>query len=275
MAVFFAFRGTSSHWEGHGDIAVIEVEGTILQSKKIVEQLGRVEKNDRIQGLLLRVNSPGGSVGASQEIYQAVKRIRQKKKVVVSMGSIAASGGYYIALGADQIVANAGTITGSIGVLMDYTNVEELLAFLKLHAEVLTAGNLKDAGSPLKPLTPEDRAYLQSILDNLHKQFQQAVVENRDLEPEEVEELTRGQVFTGTQAKAAGLIDQLGNQQDAIDLLANLLEIEGEPRLIYPKKEKVNYMDLLMSGELESHLINSVYALREKRFMYLAKGIYQ
>lgn len=268
-------RSASDSLEGSGDIAVVEVRGPILDSKKIVQQLGRVENNEDIYGLLLRVDSPGGSVGASQEIYQAVKRIAAKKKVVASMGSVAASGGYYVAVGADKIVANPGTLTGSIGILMDYTNVEDLLKFLKIHAELLTAGEMKDAGSALKPLSQKDREYLQSILDNLHEQFKNAVGENRNLKKEEMDSLGNGRVFTGAQALQIGLVDQLGNQQDAVDLLAEMLGIKGKPKLVYPRKEKIHYLDLLTSGELENRLLNSFYSLREKRMMYLTKGIYQ
>lgn len=271
----FALRSASDSLEGSGDIAVVEVRGPIFDSKKIVQQLDRIENNEHIHGLLLRIDSPGGSVGASQEIYQAVKRVAKKKKVVASMGSVAASGGYYVAVGADKIVANPGTLTGSIGVLMDYTNVEGLLKFLKIHAELLTAGEMKDAGSALKPLSEKDREYLQSILDNLHEQFKNAVGENRNLQKEQMDSLGNGQVFTGAQALQLGLIDQLGNQQDAVDLLAEMLGIKGKPKLIYPRKEKIHYLDLLTSGELENRLLNGVYSLREKRMMYLTKGIYQ
>lgn len=257
-----------------GDIAVVEVQGPIVESNDVVDQLDRVEKNENIKGLLLRVDTPGGGVGPSQEIYQSVLRVKKKKKVVVSMGGVAASGGYYIAVAGDKIVANPGTITGSIGVLMDYTNLEELLAYLKIHAELLTAGKLKDVGSPLKPLTPEDRAFLQSILDNMHTQFKKAVQEGRNFSAEKINEIGDGRIFTGQQALKEGLVDKLGNKQDAVDLLAEMLKIKGEPKLLYPKKKKLNVLDLLMEGDLENRLLKLFYSLREGRALYLTKGIY-
>lgn len=273
MAIIIYFGGGEGTLESRGDLAVIEVNGPIFDSKEIVEQLDRVEKNDHIKGLILRLDTPGGGVGASQEIYQAVKRVRKKKKVVASMGGIAASGGYYIAVAADKIVANPGTITGSIGVLMDYTNIEQLLDFLKIHAELITAGKLKDVGSPLKPLTPKDRAFLQSILDNMHQQFKKAVQEGRHLDPAKMDEIADGRIFTGEQALDLGLVDKLGNQQVAIDLAKELLNIKGEPKLLYPKKKKLKLMDLLLDQDLEAGLLRLYYSFREGRALYLTKGI--
>ncbi|MDX1386468.1 MAG: S49 family peptidase, partial [bacterium] len=174
----------------------------------------------------------------------------------------------------DKIVANPGTITGSIGVLMDYANLEQLLAYLKIHAELLTAGNMKDVGSPLRPLTPDDRAFLLSILNNMHQQFKKAVQEGRQLSEEKINEIGDGRIFTGQQALKEGLVDKLGNKQDAVDLLAEMLEIKGEPKLLYPKKKKLNVLDLLMEGDLENRLLKLFYSLREGRALYLTKGIY-
>jgi protease-4 len=195
--------------------------------------------------------------------------------VIASMGGVAASGGYYIAVGADKIVANPGTITGSIGVLMDYTNVQELLDFLKIHAEILTAGRLKDVGSPLKPLKPEDRQFLQSILDDMHQQFKKAVQEERKFSPEKIDELADGRIFTGQQALKLGLIDKLGNQQVAIDLAKEMLGLKGEPKILYPKKKKTEILDLLLNGELDTNLLKLLYSFREGHALYLTKGIIQ
>jgi protease-4 len=260
--------------EAHGDLAVVEIRGPIMDSKEIIEQLDRVEKNENIQGLVLRIDSPGGAVGASQEIYQAVKRIKKDKKVVASMGTVAASGGYYIAVAADKIVANPGTITGSIGVLMDYTNVETLLDFLKVHAELITSGKMKDVGSPLKPLSEEDRKFLEAILQDMHRQFKQAVQQGRGFDEAKINELGDGRIFTGQQALEAGLVDQLGNQQDAVDLAAQLLGIEGKPKLLYPKKKRVDFMDLLLEGDYETKVLKMIYSLSEKRALYLPERIF-
>lgn len=274
FAVLFALEDDDLSLDKRGDLAVVEVKGPIMDSKKLIEQLDRVEKNKKIKGLLLRIDSPGGAVGPSQEIYQAVKRIKKDKKVVVSMGTVAASGGYYIAVAADKIVANPGTITGSIGVLMDYTNVERLLDFLKLHVELITAGKMKDVGSPLKPLSEEDRQFLEGLLENMHQQFKRAVQEGRGFDEAKINEIADGRVFTGEQALEAGLVDQLGNQQDAVDLAAKILGIEGEPKLLFPKKKKINFMDLLLGEDIETKVLNLIYTLSEKRVLYMPRRIF-
>jgi len=260
---------------GRGDLAVVTVKGPIFESKEIVDQLDRVEKNDDIKGLILRIDSPGGAVGPSQEIYEAVKRLKKTKKVIATLGGVAASGGYYIAVAADKIVANPGTITGSIGVLMDYTNIEDLLGYLKIHAELITAGKLKDVGSPLRPLTPEDRAFLQSILDNMHQQFKTAVKEGRGFDQAKIDQIADGRIYTGQQALQIGLIDRLGNQQVAVDVAKEILELKDDPKLLYPKKKKMNILDLLLDGDLENRALKLFYSLREGRALYLTKGIFR
>ncbi len=274
IAVVVVADGGSSTFGPSGDIAVIEITGPIMDSKDIIEQFDRLEKNEDIPGVLVRIDSPGGAVGPSQEIYQAVLRIKKTKKVVISMGAVAASGGYYIAVAGDKIVANPGTLTGSIGVLMDYTNVERLLDFLKIHAELLTAGKMKDVGSPLKPLSETDRAYLEDILQNMHAQFKKAVQEGRGLDAAKIDEIGDGRIFTGQQALELGLVDQLGNQQVAVELLAKMLEIDGEPKLVYPKKKRLNILDLLIEGDIETRILKVIYSLSERRALYLTKGIY-
>jgi len=275
LAVLLWSNGSDGVLGGRGDLAVVTVKGPIMESKEIVDQLDRVEKNDHIKGLILRIDSPGGGVGASQEIYQAVLRIRKKKKVIASLGGVAASGGYYIAVAADIIIANPGTITGSIGVLMDYVNVQDLLRFMKLHAELLTAGKLKDVGSPLKPMTEQDREFLQSILNNMHEQFKMAVQENRKIDQKKMDEIADGRIFTGQQALAVNLVDKLGNQQTAIDVAKEMLDIKGEPKLLFPKKKKTKLLDLLISGDLETKIFKWFYLVRERRALYMTKGIIQ
>lgn len=274
IAILIMVQGDEGVFDARGDLAVIEVKGPIVESKEIVKQLDRVEKNKHIKGLILRIDSPGGGVGASQEIYQAILRLKKKKKVIASMGGVAASGGYYIAVASDKIVANPGTITGSIGVLMDYVNVEDLLGYLKIHAELITAGKLKDVGSPLKPMTPTDRKFLQSILDNMHEQFKKAVQEGRGFNKEQIDKIADGRIFTGEQALAANLVDKLGNQQTAVDLAKEMLGIKGEPKLLYPKKKRPKLLDLLMNGDLEAIFLKSYYSMRQGRAVYLTKGIF-
>ncbi|MFO1462170.1 MAG: signal peptide peptidase SppA [bacterium] len=277
LMLFFAFLMVSE--EGgtalfsKEAVAVVEIKGGIFEPKETLDELNRVYENDDFKVLLLRIDSPGGAVSPSQEIYQAVLRVKEKKKVIVSMGTVAASGGYYIAAAADKIVALPGTITGSIGVLMDYTNVEQLLSFLKVHAEILKAGKMKDVGSPLRELTPEDRAYLQGILDDMHRQFKEAVAKGRNLPIEEIDKLADGRVFTGEQALKLKLIDELGGQQKAVDLAKEMMGWTEEPELFYPKKKKPGLLELLADGQAESRLLKWIYFLREGRALYWTKGI--
>jgi len=278
MLLFFAFAMVSGD-DGGGSffskekLAVVEIKGGIFDPKDALDELNRVYKDDSFKILLLRIDSPGGAVSPSQEIYQAVLRVKEKKKVIVSMGTVAASGGYYIASAADRIVALPGTITGSIGVLMDYTNVEQLLDFLKVHAEVLKSGKMKDVGSPLRSLTPEERSYLQGILDDMHRQFIEAVAKGRNMPVEEIEKLADGRVFTGEQALKLKLIDELGGQQTAIDAAKKMMGWTEEPELFYPKKKKPGLMELLADGQAESRLMQLIYSLREGRALYWTKGI--
>jgi signal peptide peptidase SppA, 36K type len=273
LAAFWMLGEDEGIFAARGDLAVVEINGPIFESKEILEQLDRVYKNDHVKGLILRIDSPGGAVGSSQEIYQGVLRVREKKKVIASMGTVAASGGYYIAVGADKIVANPGTITGSIGVLMDHTNVEELLKFLKVHAEILKSGRLKDSGSPLRPMTPEERQLLQGILEDMHRQFKEAVAKGRNLKLEKVDEIADGRIFTGDQALKLGLVDEMGNQQKAVDIAVEMLGIKGEPKLLYPKKKKVDIFELLATGESEVWFKKIFYSLREARVLYWIKGM--
>lgn len=273
IALFITFGDEEGVFQARGDLAVIEVKGPIFDSKEIVDQLNRVYKNDHLKGVILRIDSPGGGVGASQEIYQAVLRLKEKKKVIASMGGVAASGGYYIAVAADKIVANPGTITGSIGVLMDYTNLEELLKFLKIHAEILKAGKMKDIGSPLRPLTLEERKYLEDILENMHQQFKTAVMKGRNLEADKINQISDGRIFTGEQALAAGLVDKLGNQQTAVDLAKEMLGLKDEPKLVFPKKKRPKLLDLLTGDGLESSFLKLFYSMREGKALYWTKGI--
>lgn len=261
----------SDDWpQPKGDIAIVEVKGTLFESGPINEKLEKYRKNDSVKAVVLRVESPGGSVGSSQEIYTEVKKLVQKKKVIVSMGAIAASGGYYIAAPASKIVANPGTITGSIGVRMDHVVLEELLKWAKISAEILKAGQLKDVGSPLRKLTPEDRAVLQGLLDNMHAQFLQAVAEGRKIDIEEVRKIGSGRVYTGEQALDLKLVDQLGNLEDAIDLAAKEAGIKGEPKLIKPEKPKSLWIDILLGRESEERVQSFVGRLLTPKALYLA-----
>ncbi len=223
---------------GEDRVGLIRVEGVILDSQWTVGELKKFGDNPSVKAIVLRIDSPGGGVVPSQEIYDEVKRVRNKhnKAVVASMGNVAASGGYYIAAATDRILANPGTLTGSIGVVMETANIEGLLSKLGVEGVVVKSGRFKDVGSPLRKMSDEERAVLQAVMNDVHSQFIQAVAEGRSMEVADVTPLADGRIFTGRQAKEAKLVDELGTLEDAIRLAADLGGIEGEPRIIEPKR---------------------------------------
>jgi protease-4 len=223
----------------------VEVKGVIAQSSGIIEELQQYLEDKEVKAIILRIDSPGGGVGPAQEIYREVMRIKAKKKVVTSMGSVAASGGYYIASASDLIVANPGTITGSIGVIMQFSNFEELLKKIGIKGVVLKSGEHKDIGSPFREMTPEEKKIMQEVLDNVHQQFIRAVAEGRKLDRAKVVEIADGRILTGEQAKNLGLVDQMGNLQDTIEITAKMAGISGKPNVLYPKK-RLSIWELLM-----------------------------
>ena len=233
-------------------IGLVEVKGMILDSRETVRQLRHFLKNDDIRAVVLRVDSPGGVVAPSQEIYDEVRKFAAKKKIVVSMGSLAASGGYYISAPATLIYANPGTITASIGVIIKLSNIEALMDKIGIKATVVKTGKFKDSGSPVRELTEEDRAMFQSVIDSTHNQFVKAVASGRKLPEEEVRRIADGRVLSGEQALALKLVDRLGTLQDAIEEAGRLAGIKGEPEVILPPKRKLNYLDLLSGGMEET-----------------------
>ncbi|MEK7725893.1 MAG: signal peptide peptidase SppA [Nitrospirota bacterium] len=233
---------------GEDRIALIRIEGVILDAQETLGELKKFSENPSVKAIVLRIDSPGGGVVPSQEIYDAVRRVRTKsnKAVITSMGSVAASGGYYIAAATDRIVANPGTLTGSIGVIMEMANVEGLLQKIGVEGVVVKSGKYKDVGSPLRKMSEEERGLLQTVMDDVHKQFIEAVAEGRSLEVTEVQALADGRIFTGRQAKAAKLVDELGNLEDAIQLAADVAGIEGEPKVI-EQRRRFSIRELLES----------------------------
>lgn len=226
-------------WAEKDRIALIEINGVITESEETIDNLRKYSQEEGVKGIVLRIESPGGGVVPAQEIYREVLAIKEKgKPVVVSMGNVGASGGYYIACAATKIFANPGTITGSIGVIMALSNIEELLGKLGLKTTVIKSGKHKDMGSPLRPLSEEERAILQKLLDDVHYQFIKAVAQGRKLPLDKVKELADGQIFTGQQAKNLGLIDQLGTLEEAIAYTGKLAKIPGKPKVVKPEKKK-------------------------------------
>jgi protease-4 len=228
-------------------VALIRIEGVITDSKDTTEELKEYVKNPSIKAIVLRIDSPGGAVAPAQEIYEEVRKAVAKKKVLVSMGSVAASGGYYIASPATRIIANPGTLTGSIGVIMEIPNIEGLMNKLGIKTEVVKSGKHKDIASIFRGIGKEERAILQGVLDNVHTQFIKAVAEGRKMLPSDVEKISDGRVFTGEQALKAGLIDELGNLEDTVQVAAKLSGIKGEP-VIVSKKERFSLIDLIREG---------------------------
>lgn len=248
-SLVFKHRDNSfSNVEGVG---LVEVKGMIVDSTEPVRQLRYFLKKDSVKAMVLRIDSPGGVVGPSQEIYEEVRKLAARKKVVVSMGSLAASGGYYIASPATLIYANPGTITASIGVLIKFSNLEGLFGKLGVRSTTIKTGSFKDAGAPDHPLTAEDRAMFQALIDSTHQQFVKAVAEGRKLPIDEVSKIADGRVLSGEQAKAAKLVDRLGNLPDAIEEAGRLAGLKGEPDIILPPKKKVNFLEMLVEGAEE------------------------
>jgi len=225
-------------------VALIRVEGPILDSKNTIDELKEHLKDPSIKAIIMRIDSPGGAVAPSQEIYEEVRKAVTKKKIVVSMGSVAASGGYYIASPATRIVANPGTLTGSIGVIMEIPNFAGLLNKLGIKSEVVKSGRHKDIASVFRGIKKEDREILQNVLDNVHGQFILAVAEGRKMLPEDVRKIADGRIFTGEQALKVGLIDEIGNLEDAVKVAGKLSGIKGEPEVV-SKKERFSFTDLL------------------------------
>jgi protease-4 len=262
-ALYFIGRsaGTSGRFTFGDKIAIVEIRGVIAQSSEIIEEIHQHLEDDGVKAIILRIDSPGGGVGPSQEIHREVLKVKEKKKIVTSMGSVAASGGYYIACASDLIVANPGTITGSIGVLMEFTNIEELFKKIGIKGVVLKSGELKDMGSPFREMTPEERRIIQEVIDNVHQQFIKAVAEGRKLDRLKVTQIADGRILTGEQAKQLGLVDRIGNLEDAIDATAKLVGIEGKPDIVYPKK-KFSIWELLIRETVSAIL----ETLQEKGF---------
>ncbi|MCJ7596616.1 MAG: signal peptide peptidase SppA [Desulfobacterales bacterium] len=238
--------GPSSRFSFREKIGVIPIEGAITDSRAIISQLVEFKKDGQIKAIILRVNSPGGGVAPSQEIYREVRKTVMSKKVIASMGSLAASGGYYVASAADKIVANPGTLTGSIGVIMEFVQVEELLKKIGVGMEVIKSGEFKDIGSPHRKMSEREKELIRALILDVQKQFVEAVARGRNLPLDKVEEIADGRILSGAQAKELGLVDQLGNFEDAVDLAKSLAGIKGEITLVYPKKTRGRIWDLLL-----------------------------
>ena len=256
ILVLIVTRGSDSGGDwveemaGSGErIGIVEVNAPIWDAGDWIDDIDRFRRNDQIKGILVRFDSPGGVTGASQELYSALKRARAEKPVIASMGNIATSGAYYAALGADSIVANPSSTTGSIGVIIEFTQFRELMEKIGVQSDVVKSGKFKDSGNPARELTPEERAYFQEYIDDAFDQFVQIVATERRLDEAAVRKLADGRVYTGRQAKELGLVDILGDQYHAIEVLAGMAQIDGNPTVVHPPRSRTyEWMDLLLEN---------------------------
>ncbi len=236
-------------------IAVVPLKGVLTDAEEILAQLDRFSRNDAVKALVVRIDSPGGAVGAAQEIYREIDRVKKVKPVVASMGSVAASGGYYAAIGAEKILASPGTLTGSMGVILKFPNLEEIFQKIGYKDEVVKSGPMKDIGSPSRPLSADERSLLQELIDEVHKQFVADIAASRKLSPERVREFADGRIFSGESAKKLGLIDDFGNFNDAVRLAAELAGHSGKKTiLLYPEDDRLSFFKLFAENSISNLL---------------------
>lgn len=254
-------------------IGVVDLDGVILTPQPVVDELKNFADDSSIKAIILHVNSPGGGVAASEEIYREVKRVREekKKKVIVSIETVGASGAYYVSSAADKIYADNGSIVGSIGVIAEWVNYGDLMKWAKLKSEVIKTGEFKDTGNPARELTPAERAYMQSLIDNMFGQFIHAVADGRGLKYDDVKSIADGKVWTGQEALSMKLIDKVGDFQAVVNDTAKSVGISGEPTLVRPERERRSLLDLLL-GDLSKYIPDQESVMgRQVGFYYLWK----
>ncbi len=242
-------------------VGLLRVEGVLEDVTWTIDQLHDLAKNGRVKAVVIRVDSPGGAVAPSQELFEEILKVRDEKPVVVSMGTVAASGGYYIACAADHILANPGTITGSIGVIAQFPNWEGLMGKIGVGSKSITSGKFKDAGSPFRPMTPEEEALFSGLVQDTYAQFREAVIEQRELSAETIDPYLDGRVLTGRQALELGLVDELGNLQDALDKAAELGGIDDRPPRVVEPREEVGGLFRFLTGTTPEELAGSLTGL--------------
>lgn len=259
VAVAYWARGTTPTFRLSNTVGVVTIEGEIWESRSIVEQLEDYRDDSRVEAIIVRIDSPGGAIVPSQEIYSAILELREEsdKPVVASMAGLAASGGYYIASACDRIVANRGTITGSIGVIAQWLNYEGVLEWARITPVTITSGAMKDVGNPFREMSDEERAYFQALLGQMHQQFIDAVLEARagKMDREQLTAIADGRVYTGEQAIEIGLVDDLGTMWDAVDIAADMAGID-EPALMWPRPYSPTLMDMFFGGEQTETVID-------------------
>jgi len=253
-------------------VGIVRVEGVITGSEEVIREVEELAKDDRVKAIVIRIDSPGGSVAPTQEIYDTILEAGKKKKVVASMGSVAASGGYLLACGAEKIVANPGTITGSISAIMHFANVQELMRKVGVTSSVIKSGKFKDIGSPVRDMTDEEKTLIRRLVDDVYEQLVDTVSQRRKMSRESVIRIADGRILTGRQALQAGLVDFLGNQKYAVRLAGKLAGIKGEPEVVYPAKERPLFLDLLvesMAVSVKKALVQEKQRSEGLNFLYL------
>ena len=266
----FGFALLPDHWKSpSGEIAIVNIHGMLMDSRDIVQQLSDYRHNPQVRGVILRIDSPGGAVAPAQEIYSEILKLRANNKTVyASMGTVAASGGYYIACAADYVLANPGTLTGSISAVMALNNIEELTKKVGVKPNIIKSGKFKDLGSPLRAMTPEEQILLQNVVNDVHEQFVDAIAKGRGLPLSEVRRVADGRIMTGQQALKLNLIDEVGGLEKTIDLLAKKIGITGKPKVI-EQKEKIPFLGWLLQGKFSNRLAETFIPSPQPRLQYL------
>jgi protease IV len=267
-----AWMGGGSGDFGGEAVGVVEIDGAIVDARDTIEHIRRFREDEDIKAIVIRIDSPGGAVGPSQEIYREIRKTVGTKKVVASMGAVAASGGYYVACATDGIVANPGTITGSIGVIMGYTNFRQLLDKIGMVPVVIKSGPYKDTGSPTREMRDDEREILQTITNNIHEQFVSAIAEGRKMDRALVEQVADGRIFTGEDAKTRGLVDRLGNFEDALEWAGELGGIDGDVVPVYARDEKLSLLRYLMSSSISNWMSTVIHPGIYADYRYMPEG---
>lgn len=247
-----ALSGKQRSFSLNEKVGVVLVEGVITDAREIVKQLNDFGKDDSVKAVVVRIDSPGGGVAPSEEIYGAIQDLKKKKKVVASMGSIAASGGYLIACAANKIVANHGTLTGSISAIMHFANLEDLLKKIGIRSSVIKSGKFKDIGSPTRDMTAEEKALLQSVIDDIYDYLLDVIARDRKIDKEELRKIADGRIFTGRQAQKQKLVDELGDLDYAVNAAGKMAGIQGKPEVVYPEKKKPSLRELILQSAVAS-----------------------
>jgi len=268
VGMLFVLGTQRAGFEFGEKVGIIEINGVITSAKHVIQDLKKFREDDSIKAIVIRIDSPGGGVGPSQEIFREIRKTAPVKKIIASMGAIAASGGYYVAAGTDGIIANPGTITGSIGVIIGFTNFQELLNKIGLVPIVIKSGEYKDTGSPVREMTEAERKILQNFVNTIHKQFVMAIVEGRKMDLSKVESFADGRIFSGEEAKALGLVDRLGNLEDAIEWAGRMGGIKGKISSVYAREKKFSLLKYLAESSLEEISNQAVNPFLHAGYLY-------